>query len=133
MPDQRQITCYEFPVTPTEIILRALPLPDPAALRLIYMMEMRTYFESGGGGTFPAIGDVDVTSPAYGPTGSEYSGTLLQPDEADVLLGIQYGAGGIEFTGTLVGGGLASGTILLDPATGIRYLFIKDRLILQAG
>lgn len=58
----------------------------------------------GAGAIFPLEGDVDL-GVTYGPSGSDYTGTLLQPDEADVLSGVQYGADGIEFTGTLTGGG----------------------------
>ena len=54
--------------------------------------------------TYPAVGDVDQGI-QYGPTGTDYTGTLVQPAEADVKNGVSYGAGGTEFTGTLVGGG----------------------------
>ena len=54
--------------------------------------------------TFPAVGDVD-NGVQYGPTGTDYTGTLVQPAEADVESGVSYGAGGTEFTGTYVGGG----------------------------
>ena len=54
--------------------------------------------------TFPAVGDVD-NGIQYGPTGTDYTGTLVQPAEADVESGVSYGAGGTEFTGTLVVGG----------------------------
>lgn len=57
-----------------------------------------------GTGVFPAIGDVD-NGVAYGPTGTEYAGTLQQPAVTDVKTGVTYGAGGTEFTGTYVGGG----------------------------
>lgn len=58
---------------------------------------------AGAGAVFPAVGDVE--SPVtYGPTGADYTGTLVQPLVADVELGVQYGAGGTEFTGTLVAG-----------------------------
>lgn len=59
---------------------------------------------AGGGAVFPAEGDVDL-GVDYGPSGADYTGTLVQPDEADVASGIQYGADGVEFTGTLTGGG----------------------------
>ena len=54
--------------------------------------------------TYPAVGDVD-NGVQYGPTGTDYTGTLVQPAEADVENGVSYGAGGTEFTGTFVGGG----------------------------
>ena len=53
---------------------------------------------------YPAVGDVD-SGVQYGPTGTDYTGTLVQPAEADVESGVSYGAGGTEFTGTLVVGG----------------------------
>lgn len=56
-----------------------------------------------GTGVFPAIGDVD-NGVNYGPTGTEYAGTLQQPAVGDVRTGTGYGAGGTEFTGTLAGG-----------------------------
>jgi hypothetical protein len=55
-------------------------------------------------GVYPQVGDVDLASAKYGPTGIEYTGTLLQPVITDVKLNIQYGADGTEFTGTLTGG-----------------------------
>lgn len=58
----------------------------------------------GVGQVFPSVGDVD-SGVAYGPTGADYTGTLIQPDEADVTSGVQYGAGGSEFTGSATGGG----------------------------
>ena len=58
----------------------------------------------GAGAVFPPVGDVDL-GVTYGPTGADFSGTLLQPATTDVANGISYGAGGTEFTGTLIGGG----------------------------
>jgi hypothetical protein len=55
-------------------------------------------------GVFPAEGHVR-TPDAYGPTGTEYTGTEQIPVEADVKLGVGYGENGTEFTGTLAGGG----------------------------
>lgn len=54
--------------------------------------------------TYPPVGDVDQ-GVQYGPTGTDYTGTLEQPAVGDVKTGVQYGAGGTEFTGTYVGGG----------------------------
>lgn len=54
-------------------------------------------------GTYPVAGDVDQ-GVSYGPTGTEYTGTLAQPAQGDVKKGVTYGAGGTEFTGTLEGG-----------------------------
>lgn len=59
---------------------------------------------AGVGAVFPLEGDVDFGT-NYGPTGTDYTGTLEQPVESDVLTGVQYGAGGTEFTGTATGGG----------------------------
>ena len=76
-----------------------------------YVVEMQyTYHDvdaSGGGGVFPAVGDVD-SGVIYGPT-SNLTGTLVQPVVGDVRLGTSYGAGGTEFTGTLAGGGGGDG------------------------
>lgn len=60
--------------------------------------------DSGGGAVFPGVGDVDQGI-TYGPTGADYTGTLEQPAESNVLTGVSYGAGGTEFTGTASGGG----------------------------
>lgn len=65
-----------------------------------------------GSAVFPNVGDVDQGT-AYGPNGSDYTGTLEQPAEADVKTGVQYGAGGTEFTGEYVGGG--GGNIFILP------------------
>lgn len=63
---------------------------------------------TGGGGTFPAVGDVD-SGVTFGPNGADYTGTLVQPAVTNVLNGVQYGAGGTEFTGTATAGGGGSG------------------------
>lgn len=57
----------------------------------------------GVGQVFPLEGDVDL-GVTYGPTGSDFTGTLEQPAESSVLSGVQYGADGVEFTGTASGG-----------------------------
>lgn len=64
------------------------------------------------GGTYPPVGDVQ-TGTSFGPTGADYTGTLVVPAEADVRSGTGYGAGGTEFTGSLVGGGGGGGTVYL--------------------
>lgn len=56
-----------------------------------------------GGGVFPATGHVRAPD-AYGPTGTEYTGTETLPAEGQVQLGVGYGENGTEFTGTLAGG-----------------------------
>lgn len=68
--------------------------------------EVQLMFEvitppGGGGGTYPPVGDVDA-GVSYGPTGTEYTGTLVKPAVGDVEAGVSYGAGGTELTGTLV-------------------------------
>jgi hypothetical protein len=66
----------------------------------------------GGGGTFPAAGDVR-DGEVYGPT-DNLVGTLELPTAGDVRLGTGYGADGTEFTGTLdPGGGGGTGTLYL--------------------
>jgi len=59
---------------------------------------------AGAGAVFPAEGDVD-SGVNYGATGVEFTGTLEQPDPVDVISGVQYGADGTEFTGLAVAGG----------------------------
>lgn len=59
---------------------------------------------AGVGAVFPLAGDVDL-GVTYGPSGADYTGTLVQPDPANVLVGVQYGADGTENTGTATGGG----------------------------
>jgi hypothetical protein len=54
----------------------------------------------GGSGTYPAVGQVR-TGNAYGPTGTEYNGTLTLPTAAQVLTGIVFGVGGTGTTGTV--------------------------------
>lgn len=55
------------------------------------------------GGGYPPVGDVD-SGVVFGPSG-QYIGTLVQPVEADVKLGVDYGADGTEFEGTYEAGG----------------------------
>ena len=56
--------------------------------------------EYDGLATLPAAGDVDSTAADYGVFGSLTDPTLVVPAEEDVLLGVDYGAGGTEFEGT---------------------------------
>ena len=79
------------------------------------------YPPPSGGGTYPAVGDVDF-GVTYGPNGNDFTGTLVQPAVTDVKTGVQYGAGGIEFTGTYSGGG-GGGTYPLvgDVDFGVTY------------
>jgi hypothetical protein len=53
-----------------------------------------------GGGTYPAIGDVQETV-TYGPTGADYTGNLVLPSVTSVYTGVGYGALGVEFTGDM--------------------------------
>lgn len=55
--------------------------------------------------TFPAAGDVDDTAADYGDVIVPTAATFAVPAEAQVQSGVQYGAGGTEYTGTLVAGG----------------------------
>lgn len=82
---------------------------------------------------YPSPADVDVTSLPYGPTGTEYTGTLVLPAVTDVKVGVMYGGGGTEFTGTLAAGGLANGTILLDPVTGKQYVYLNSVLVVAVN
>jgi len=49
----------------------------------------------------PAVGDVDL-GVQFGAAGTEFTGTLVQPNVNDVQDGVNYGAGGTEFDGDLV-------------------------------
>jgi len=84
---------------------------------------------SSGNSVFPLVGDVDLGI-KYGPTGIDYTGTLVQANTADVKSGVSYGAGGTEFTGTLSTGGSSTG-IHLDVDTGNIYKEITPILILK--
>jgi len=56
------------------------------------------------GPTLPAAGDVDNAAANYGYAGALVDPTCVLPAEADVETGVQYGAAGTEFTGTLAAG-----------------------------
>lgn len=56
--------------------------------------------EEPGAGTYPAEGDVELGSGAYGPTGTEYTPDFYVPSEANVLSGVTFGAANAEFTGS---------------------------------
>ena len=56
------------------------------------------------GAVYPIEDNVEV-GVTYGPTGSDYTGTVTLPAVGDVRSGTTYGADGTEFTGTLSAGG----------------------------
>jgi len=66
----------------------------------IILRVASTIASGGGGGTFPAVADVDF-GVIYGPT-DNLTGTLVQPIENDVRNGVNYGGDGVEFNGDLV-------------------------------
>lgn len=86
-------------------------------------------FEGGGGGIAPgdvaAAGDVRYGVPRY--VGGD-NGTLVLPTEAQVELGVDFGAGGTEYTGTLLSGAggtypatdYVDGGVMYGP-TGVEY------------
>lgn len=83
----------------------AVLLYDAGALGSTYTIDVVFTQESTtAGAVYPSVGDVEA-SVQYGPTGTDYTGTLVQPATTNVLSGVQYGAGGTEFTGTATGGG----------------------------
>ena len=96
------------------------------------IVVIRTFPGIGVGvGIYPTEGHVRIPD-AYGPTGTEYVGTEVLPVETDVKLDVQYGADGIEFTGNYAGGeGLAQGTILLEPISGDRFIYLNNRLVIE--
>jgi hypothetical protein len=128
---QKEITLRQASATPTEIYLYSGGLYIVGGPKEITLRPTTDPLEVLAG-VYPSILDVDVTAAKYGPSGTEYQGTLLQPIPANVAEGIGYGAGGTEFVGTLVAGtgeGLDPGTPLIDPSTGRLFIFIKKPLI----
>jgi hypothetical protein len=69
-----------------------------------YISFLFTQENTEANAVYPSVGDVDL-SVQYGPTGTDYTGTLVQPATTNVLNGVQYGAGGTEFTGSATAGG----------------------------
>ena len=65
-----------------------------------------------GAAVYPDEGDVD-SGITYGPTGTDYTGTLTLPTEAQVESGVGFGANGTEFTGSFAGGGGGTGTAFI--------------------
>jgi hypothetical protein len=74
------------------------------SMMALYMdVEFTILHYPPSGGTFPVEDDVEF-GVVYGPT-DNLTGTVTLPTEAQVETGVQYGADGTEFTGTLSGGG----------------------------
>lgn len=134
--EQRDMTLYQTYAAANDILMRQMALAPVWPLALITLRPIPDPAEVFGyvPGVYPSPYDVDKTAVKYGPTGIEYQGTLLQPLVADVKSGVKYGGDGTEFTGTLAGGsGLTPGTILIDPSTGQRYIYLSDKLIVNVG
>jgi hypothetical protein len=70
-------------------------------------------YAGGSGGTFPTAGQV-TAGVTYGPTGADFTGTVVIPASGNVLAGIDYGAGGAT-VGTLAIP--AAGNVLLGSGT----------------
>jgi hypothetical protein len=93
----------------------------------------------GGGSGYPAVGDVR-DAVIYGAS-NEFIGTLVLPAEADVESGVDYGAGGTEFTGTLVAGGggdqwatdLVAGGYTGDEAGAVLLAILAKANLITAG
>lgn len=64
--------------------------------------KSKIVFVSAIGADFPS--ENDVRAGVVYDAGSQ-TGNMTEPSPADVKIGIQYGANGTEFTGTLVSGG----------------------------
>lgn len=129
---QKEITLRQASATPQDIILFSGGRYEVGGPKEIFL-RMTTDPLEVLSGVYPSVMDVDLGAAKYGPSGTEYQGTLLQPIPANVAEGVGYGAGGTEFVGTLVAGtgeGLAAGTPLVDPTTGRVFVFIKKPLII---
>lgn len=65
------------------------------------LAQKMTYSIYGAGSAvYPAAGMV-LSGNSYGPSGSEYSGTVTIPSAAQVLSGVGFGAAGTQFSGTV--------------------------------
>lgn len=98
---------YDGEATPEDIVVRDVTSQSVVSYLydvVIYPVIVTDTLDAPAGHVFPGIGDVDF-GVVYGPTGVDYTGTLVQPAESDVSLGVQYGAGGTEFEGTAASGG----------------------------
>lgn len=129
----RDVTVRETAEASSDIVL--FPLPATSWIRRLVVLRRNPDLEAKGG-VYPSVNDVDWTSQPYGPNGSEYQGTLRLPAVYDVKEGVMYGADGTEFVGTLEGGGgggLAAGSLLIDPVTGRKYVYLVNPLIVGVG
>lgn len=111
---QTGITLRQGEATPTDIRLYSTPVKDADAPINIYLYGRTPPSGGLGGAVFPAVGDVDA-GVAYGPTGADYTGTLVKPAVGDVQQGVGYGAAGTELTGTFAWPGVG------DVRLGIGY------------
>ena len=115
-PTPENIVLYPYatpgPAGPVIVTLEPVGIADSWP-RFDQVAQAVTWYQDGvlftgafdaGGGVYPAAGNVDHGI-QYGPTGTDYTGTLEQPDVADVRSGTQFGADGTEFMGTLATGG----------------------------
>jgi hypothetical protein len=73
----------------------------------------------------PALNAVDFALVPYPPA------YFIFPAIADVKSGVSYGITGTEYTGTYSpsGGGLSAGTLLIDPITGQKWVYVQGRVI----
>lgn len=62
-------------------------------------IEIAGYLEEPDA-VYPSVGDVE-NGTLYGPSGTEYTGTLVVPDAGDVRSGVGYGSGGSALTGNV--------------------------------
>jgi len=127
VPKLQQLTCLAYDGTPKNVRLafnfapiitkelvqrrvflinapRTVPAPSNVLAGVQYGNDGTEFMGSLAGGTgYPAEGDVQE-GVVFG-SGSEYTGDFRVPDEADVRLGVDYGANATEFEGELTGGG----------------------------
>lgn len=69
MANPTQITCWGFDATPENVVLHPINSLDLAPLVMVYLFRWDMI------PTFPTAGDVKLGT-KYGPTGSEFIGTL---------------------------------------------------------
>lgn len=118
---QTGITLRQGEATPTDIRLYSTPVKDADAPINIYLYGRTPPSGGLGGAVFPAVGDVDA-GVAYGPTGADYTGTLVKPAVGDVQQGVGYGAAGTELTGTFAWPGVGDVRLGIGyGASGVEY------------